>query len=262
MESIAQEDGWMDRRRFIRLGAYLTIMPLLGLDQFACSRSAPAEITDWHLMSEAGDGNGKLIIDQVEGEALLNGSPLRPGMEIPGGQSIDVRSGIVLASLPDQSIIKLSQRALLSAVLDSQKGGILQLQRGGLLAVVRKSTAKPYLVRNASALVGVKGTVFYTQVLSAAEKVSNSLPQAATDYFCICNGDIDILTADFSKIKSDSAVHHNAYFFMPQSSELTIKRVGFLLNHSDLEISNLIKRMKGAKHNTNWLFPEKSGYSD
>lgn len=254
--------GGIDRRGFIRLGAYLTLLPLVGVSQSGCNRTQPETIPDWHLLSETGDGKGRLQIDQVQGEAQSHGSLLKSGMVIPVGQAIEVRSGSVLVSLPDQSLLKLSQGAMLSATLDSRQGGILHLQRGGLLAVVRKSPTKPYLVRNASALIGVKGTVFYTQVLSEAERSTNQLPQTATDYFCICNGAIDILSADFNKIQSDSAIHHNAYLFMPQARELTIQRVNFLLNHSDLEISNVIKQMKGEKHNSAWLFPPTGSYAD
>lgn len=251
----------ISRRRFIKLGSSVIVIPLLGFNTTACRYLIPPVIDNWDELSEAGDSQGELVIERVEGQVQSEGAVLNPGDRIPSGQMVVLKSGYVFASLPDQSMIKLSNKAELTVDLDSQKGGVLNLKRGGLLAAVRKSTVKPYLVRNASAMIGVRGTVLFTQVLMPEDKEDRRIPESATDYFCICNGKIDFLTQSMSRVRSDRAVYHNAYFLKPDGEAFELNRAGFLLNHSDDEIKEVIMGMKGPKLPTRWMNRDKEMYS-
>ncbi|MBU3917719.1 hypothetical protein KKA14_19500, partial [bacterium] len=110
-----------------------------------------------------------------------------------------------------------------------------------------------YLIRNSSAVIGIKGTVFYTQVLSEEDKEEGRIPQEASDYFCLCDGDIDFLTKEFDTLKSEKATYHNGFFLLSNQGEINFKKADFLLNHSDSEIIDLIKNMKGEKHRIDWI---------
>lgn len=251
----------ISRRQMISLSSAIALIPMLGLSLSSCRYLFPSEIDNWEALSTASDGQGTLRLEKLDGEARIGARNLTSGSIIGRNETIELHSGTALLSLPDKSVIKLSRGAVLSSDLDSRKGGVLTLKKGGILAVVDKSRRKPYLLRNASAVIGIKGTVFYSQVLSSEDRKQGRIPESATDYFCLCNGQMDILVDDFARVKSDRAEYHNAYFLQAINNSLDIKPAGFLLNHSDDEISDVIREMPRWKHRTDWLYSTSGMYS-
>jgi FecR-like protein len=249
---------FLNRRSFIKLGSSAVIYPFLFAGAGSCAGSAPV---DWNGRAESADGTGTIRILQVEGSAKWGSKIVESGMEISSEQTLDLEEGSLVASLPDSSMVKLSKKASIAFSLDSEKGGVIHLKKGGMLAVVNKSRQKPYLIRTANAMVGVKGTVCYSHILTPEEMGAYSLSGKTGDYFCLCNGAIDFLDGEFDPLKSDKADYHSPYFILPGKSCPTIKPSKNLINHTDQEISDLIGLMKGPKHNKNWLFPGTNSYN-
>ncbi|MBU2515805.1 FecR family protein [bacterium] len=241
------------RRRFIKVGSQLIIFPLFGTQINSCGKLLTPQLVEWTSLVQTNDHAGEIIIDAVEGDAMVNNVSVVKGLKLKNGVTLELKTGVVFMSLPDGSVLKLSKKATVEFDVDSRKGGIIILKQGGLLAVVRKSTQKPYLIRNASALVGIKGTVFYTQVLSPEDKQQSNIPDDASDYFCICNGIIDYLDQQWNLQKTSKGVHHMAYFLKTNGQNIDFEYAGWLLNHSDDEIYKLIETMKGEKHPTDWI---------
>ena len=251
-----QDSRRVSRRNFIRVSSFVVLYPAIQSPFLSCAAFRPNEKVDWSKAENTSDRGGIMTVKEINGNAYLNGSILKPTAIIKSGQTVEVTSGFLHASLPDGSLIKLSQQASLTVDLDSERGGTLTLNKGALLSVIRKSKRKPYFIRNASALIGVKGTVVFTEVLTSGQKKTSTFPSNATDYFCNCNGSIDYLNPNKVFQKSSVSDYHEASFLIPKGNNIQFKRAGFLLNHSDDEIYNLIQTMEGKKHDTNWLFPK------
>ena len=249
-----KESVALKRRKFIVIGSQLLLIPLIGSGLNACGQFLGSEPVDWISLNQSNDHAGEILIESLKGTALVGNRALQEGKRIKNREVIQLKSGIVFASLPDGSVLKLSNQAIVEFDIDSKKGGIITLKKGGLLAAIRKSPRQPTLIKNASALVGIKGTVFYTQVLTDKDKQNPAIPKNASDYFCICNGTIDYLNQQWIPQKTSRGIHHNAYFLKPKSQNLDFQYANWLLNHSDDEILELINTMKGEKHKTNWLF--------
>lgn len=246
----------LPRRDFIKIGSGIILYPIFTTP-FACTTSIP-EKSNWHSKGYTPDHNGQLQIIDMDGLARIDGKSLKAGMSISRGELLTVDSGSLHASLPNGSMIKLSQKAIISVDLDSQEGGFIHVKKGAVLSVIRPHKKRPIMIKIASAVVGVRGTVCFTQVLSDEDKQNPIIPQKASDYFCLCNGAIDYLNSSLDSIQLDKSDYHSAKFLIPEHNRLVFKDAGFLLNHSDSEITSLIDLMPGTKDSNDWLFQKKN----
>jgi len=243
----------LPRRDFIKIGSGIIIYPLIATP-FSCTTPDPPK-TNWRSEEHSSDHLGQLRIIDVNGLASFDGKPLAPGMSISKGQLLTVNSGHVHAALPDGSMVRLSQKAEISVDLDSKEGGLIEVKNGAVLSVVRPRRKRPVLLKMASAVIGVRGTVCFAQVINEEDKQNPKIPKNATDYFCLCNGEIAYLNSTLDSVKLDKSEYHSAKFLIPEKSGLVFKDAGLLLNHTDSEIKTLIDLMPGAKHPSDWLFP-------
>ncbi len=241
----------LNRRSFIKVGSSAVLYPFLFFGIGSCGLIGSP--VDWKTKDLSVDDKGQLEILQVDGTAVSEAEELKPGVRIESRRTIELKEGVLVASLPDNSIIKLSKNAVVTFKLDSRQGGTMHLRKGGMLAVVNKSRAKPYLIRTANAMIGVKGTVCYSNILTREELEEFSIPGPSADYFCLCNGGIDFLNEGLDQLKSDRSDYHNPYFIRPGKERAFIEPTDNLINHTDEEIFELIQRMKGRKHETGWL---------
>lgn len=247
----------ISRRSFIKLTSFITITSGFNIILNGCDST----YYNWENSLVTNDHNGKLQILQLDGIATSNGKTLRQGDNLENAADITLLEGVMRLSLPDQSVIELNHKAVVNTDLDSRDGGTIHLKKGSMLSVIRKKPIRPIVIKTAEVQFGIRGTVCFTKVLSDKDKLSPRIPESASSYFCICNGKMDYLQQD-QKFASDRANHHSSHLIIPEGKNIKLQRAPFLLNHDDRKILQLINKMQGTKHKTNWLFPQKSGYSD
>lgn len=213
------------------------------------------EAIDWKSFWNKNKNKGVATVISIKGLAFSEREQIRKTSIVESGKEIIVyKRGELILRLPDGSLLKVRGYTRMTLDLDSLSGGWIDLAVGAVLGVIKPKRKLPYLVRSQSAVIGIKGTVFYREVFDKEQPLDSKIPQTASDYFCVCNGALDILEKQKGDIlKSEAAEHHRAFFIIPKEKHVTFESAGFLLNHSDREIHQVIQKMEGEKYRTDWL---------
>ena len=248
------------RRKLLVYGKDIILASALTYGITACSPAVTQVKADWDKELAGLDKLGSARIKKVSGQAFINGKPFQTGLEVKSGDQVEVASrSVVLLAMADNSLIKVKGRATLTMTLDSSGGGLLQLKRGSLLSAISRRKKRPYIYKSATAMVGVRGTVLFNHVFDNEAPMDSRTPDSATDYVCICNGQIDYVDPNESRVvSSDRGYHHSARFVGSTNGQIQFQKAGFLLNHSDQEIYELIQQMEGEKLDTGWLMLNKT----
>jgi len=252
------------RRKLLLHGRDIVLASALTYGISACSLSEKKVKTDWDKDLASFDNQGSAFIKKLSGKAVIGDISARTDAEVKSGDEVQVAGGgVVLLAMADNSLIKVTGRASLTMRLDSKGGGYFQIKRGSVLSAISRRKKRPYIYKGATAMVGVKGTVLFNHVFDGEETMDSRTPESATDYVCICHGNIDYVDPTDSRVvKSDTGFHHSAKFIGAKNGEMQFQKAGFLLNHSDQEIYDLIEEMEGEKLDRNWLEldSDSSGY--
>lgn len=239
----------LTRRKIIHLGgqSFIALGLVAGL---------PAKIygLDWRGLLGVKDpkGHGKVIA--LDGQASVDGETLKLNQRIANGQLIVAEEKArLLLSMPDGSVFQLSGPGKLRLEV-SDEGGLIQLLLGGLLGVVLENRQAQYLIQSPTATAGIKGTVFYRHRFAPGEQLDQRFPKGTKEYFCICNGEIEMRDAlGQSTLVEDKAEHHSAHVIVESGGELALAQAKFLYGHGDREIDRVIERMGPKKHSRDWL---------
>ncbi len=250
------------RREFLMFGRNALVMSALSGGLAACAKSGSPLVVDWSKIMSQLNQNGGTTVRKVIGTGMAGRTPLSANQFITAGTRISVDSDSQLfLELADYSVLKISGKASLTLNLDKQSGGELDVHYGSLLAAITPRGRRRYIIKGTAAMIGVKGTVCFIHVFEGSDLKDTRIPTDTTDYFCLCNGLIDFLNpANSQLVWSDKATYHNARLVKPVSDGITLQKTGFLLNHSDKEILELIDLMKGKKLDRHWLRLGNNGY--
>ena len=125
---------------------------------------------------------------------------------------------------------------------------------GGILGVIPKLKNRAYMIQSASATLGIKGTVFYKEVFGPQGSGDARVPAGALEYFCICNGSLDVLSQGQDRpILSDHAEHHHAHVVVAKADGVELVPAGFVKGHDDAGIHQVIEANPLGKHDQSWL---------
>ena len=246
------------RRVFLAEGTRL--LTLGGLGALAGTLAWPelGMAQDWKALSKTKLEGGHGTVKEVKGRATAASRPLKKGSRVESGEQIQVaRDGLVILSLSDNTIMRINGNTTLTLEIGRNRQGFFKLLAGSLLTVM--PTRNRYLVKLPTAVIGIKGTVFFQQIYHPEERTamgmenkSYTIPEGISEYFCLCNG-----TADFTNAKTlgtfftDKADHHNSYYIDPSKENPLVKAP--MLNHVDEEIRQLIQLQDGPKHKSGFL---------
>ena len=161
-------------------------------------------------------------------------------------------------------VMRINANTTITLEIGTNRTGLFKLVVGSLLTVM--PTRNRYLVQLPTAVIGIKGTVFYQQIFHPKERTAESMeqkdypiPEGISEYFCLCNGLADFVDkSSMGVFFSDKADHHNSYFIDPRLPNPIVKAP--MLNHQDIQIRELINLQEGPKHNSSFL-DEYEGYT-
>lgn len=203
------------------------------------------------------------IIVALEGSAWVDGRKASLGESVLEGE---VLKGTPEASLvlrfPDNSIVKLKGEFEFRVKM-GQSSRVWVLIKGGLLAIVTRGSR--YSLATPTAVLGVRGTVFYYEVIKP-ESVCGasgavipvmgrvpSPPPDATEYLCLCNGHVVPSSPAKDQGKEIVSQYHTSFFVYPEREGLGLVSA-FLWNHTDREILDLAKHQEDPRHEMEWIY--------
>jgi hypothetical protein len=233
---------------------------LFGMGYALRRLSAPLETPpiDWRAAFEAKSGKGEATVKSLVGEGYAGARALALGAKVPSGERLRVSGdGVMVLALPDRTVMKINGEADLTLHIDAVSGGVYNLALGAILSVVPSRNL--YLAMGPTSTVGVKGTVFFREVMGEKRQMMQSMegpvpmPEDIRDYFCTCNGEVDYL-GDLQRgevVHNDRARHHNSYFLKMDGRLELVKAP--MLDHFDDEIDRLIDIQEPPRHDKSWL---------
>ena len=217
---------WFQRRSFIKAAAAWTAMGGFEAAQ-AQSRSNVVTLT---------------------GDALVNGTRLRPDETIQTGDRLETGPGsnlvFVLGTTSFQvrqsSRLTVERGATLSAV------SVLRLFTGAVASVWGKGSNRQIITPTITA--GIRGTGVYTEVFP---------DQANRSYFCNCYGTV-AMGAGADNVISQSS-YHQAFFAEPQPKDGRMLTPAPAFKHTDEELEYLARLVN---QRTAWQISGKKGVKD
>lgn len=257
----------LDRRQALKIGSKIMIVSaaVMGTGGTLLAKENK-DFWGGFFRSESKPGQAEIIY--ANGRVFANGKPAKVGQKIPFLTTIRVpKRTVVRLRFPDESVVEVRGDAKFVVEIQKSSGGFLQLLWGAILAVVPQDKVNPYVIKGPTAVVGIKGTVFYMEVFPPGQTTSSfgngtvEHPPGFKEYFCLCHGDADFIQPDsFQIAKTEEKVYHHKAYFMNFSEETPKLEPGGMLNHTDLEIYELIKNQRKHKHSTDWLETGSSSY--
>lgn len=220
------EIQWFQRRDFLQAAATWTALGGISAAQ-AQSRSNIVELV---------------------GDALVNGTPLRPQHTIQTGDEIQTGPGSHLIFVLGNSSFHVRQNSRLQvgrgATINTVS--LLRLLSGAIVSVWGKGSTRQ--ISTPTMTIGIRGTGVYTEIFAEQEGRS---------YFCNCYGTVQLNAGNDSKLYQSE--YHEAYW-----GEVTPKDGHYLtpakaINHSDEELEFLARLVN---QRTAWQITGKKGTKD
>jgi hypothetical protein len=207
-------------------------------------------------------GQGSIVA--LEGEAWVDGKKAVLGGSVSEGELI---KGAPEASLvlrfPDNSVLKLKGEFEFRVERWKDSSRFWSLIKGGLLTIVTRGNR--YSLATPSVAVGIRGTVFYCEVIrrksvsgtsGAVIPVMGKVPAPppdATEYLCICNGEVTSSVPGKSEDKEIVSQYHSSFFVFPEKEGARLGSA-FLWNHTNSEILDLGKHQEHPRHDMEWIY--------
>lgn len=164
------------------------------------------------------------------GEVSVNDQPAAIGQVLTENDKLTTgpESSMEMILGP-QTGVQLRENSI-AEVYYNPVGWQLNVQRGAVLNLVERGTR--YHLTSPSAVVAVRGTIYYTHVYSNTEQ-----------YICTCNGTIEI---DYgNEIKTVSSSHHTPYLVEGDESSAIIQK-DVMKEHNDVQIFEFMYRLDEA----------------
>lgn len=213
---------------------------------------------DWPAVFQAKEGGGTAEVTVLTGPGTADGRELEIGSIVPSGARVRMEpQAKAVLELPDRTVMELRGEAELELHIDRLSGGFYRLALGAVLSVVPRRNL--YLAMGPTAVVGVKGTVFYREVFPADPEPGMTMdglleiPERINDYFCTCHGEVDFLHGMDTPVpfRTDRAQHHSSWFLRGNGETTLIEAP--MMNHFDDEIDRLIDLQAEPRHDKSWL---------
>jgi hypothetical protein len=171
----------------------------------------------------------------LQGELSINGTSASIGDPVPADAELITGSGAMAEIIfGSGNVIRLEENSLLRLDLASDSISEMDLRRGAVSAVLeglqRLEGEESLRIRSATALAGVRGTSFFMKV-----------EEPDVTYFCLCNGSLDLGTADGDLSPIDAA-RHDAYRIIRTADGFDV-RPAPLLYHDDDSMQSLADRI-------------------
>ena len=182
---------------------------------------------------------------QMTGDALLNGTRMRPDQVIQTGDRIQTGPGasIIFAMgnasflVRENTIMSVERGATLNAV------SVLRMVTGAVASVWRKGNNRSIVTPTLTA--GIRGTGVYTEVVAEQDNRT---------YFCNCYGTVELNSGGAQKVSE--AQYHQSFWSQTQGAPLSPAGA---INHSDEELEFLAQLM-GQR--TAWQIAGRKGVKD
>lgn len=182
---------------------------------------------------------------QMTGDALLNGTRMRPDQVIQTGDRIQTGPGasIIFAMgnasflVRENTIMSVERGATLNVV------SVLRMVTGAVASVWRKGNNRSIVTPTLTA--GIRGTGVYTEVVAE---------QDSRTYFCNCYGTVELNSGGVQKVSV--AQYHQSFWSQTQGAPLSPAGA---INHSDEELEFLAQLM-GQR--TAWQIAGRKGVKD
>jgi hypothetical protein len=248
MKNMKSWEVVLTRREALRLGGILVASSWMG------PKLAEGE-------GETREGGGTVVA--LEGLAWVDGRGVRLGERVLAGEVVKgAPNASVVLRFPDNSLVKLKGEFEFR-VGKAERSSVWALIKGALLAIVMKKSR--YSLSTPTAVLGVRGTVFFYEVLRkrALSRGSASVipvmgrppspPPDAAEYFCLCNGSAVSSSLERKPDKEIVSQYHTSFFVYPERDGLRLVPA-FLWNHTDREILDLVKHQESPQHDMEWIY--------
>ena len=204
----------------------------------------------WTAMggAAAAHAQNRSNIVQLVGDALLNGSRLRPEQAIQTGDEITTGPGSSLIFVIGNSSFHVRQNSTLSVERGASLNlvSVLRLISGAVISVWGSGSNRRIITPTLTA--GIRGTGVYTEVFA---------DQGDRSYFCNCYGTVD-MSAGRDRVTSRSD-YHQAFWGEVQAKEGRLLTPAKAINHTDEELEFLAQLVN---QQTAWQRMGKKGVKD
>ncbi|HRK39658.1 MAG TPA: iron dicitrate transport regulator FecR [Burkholderiaceae bacterium] len=184
-------------------------------------------------------------IVELEGDAILNGSALRPDTTIQTGDVIETgpRSRLVFVIGNSSFHVRQNSRLAVERGASLNAVSLLRLLTGAVVSVWGKGQSRRIVTPTLTA--GIRGTGVYTEIFADRDNRS---------YLCNCYGTIDLSTSN-DKVTSQ-AEYHQAFWADRRGSEEVVLSPAKAINHTDEELEFLARLVQ---QRTAWQISGKKG---
>jgi hypothetical protein len=170
-------------------------------------------------------------ITYLEGEVTVDGAEAQIGETVPLGAVVTTSSAsLVDIEFNTRNAIRLSENTTLVFNPRNLQTGS-ELRQGALTLVLKRiptgANGEGFLVRTSSAVAGVRGTSFFMKVESPT-----------STYVCACNGSVQVLGADGSKLRELVASHHKAVRITETAGATDVADAP-MLYHTDADVEKV-----------------------
>lgn len=168
------------------------------------------------------------VVRHVTGTATVDGKSATVGMAVADGAVLRAGPASRLdIGLGDGTILRLDAGAELVLGRDG-KERFADLRTGALLTFVKKLDGADRLsVRTKTAVVGVRGTAFYSRSVDAK-----------TTVFCACNGVLRTSSPDEKAGRELAGAHHTPILYLAGSAGQAVKDMSDM-GHTDKDMEEL-----------------------
>lgn len=184
-------------------------------------------------------------IVELEGDAILNGSALRPDTTIQTGDVIETgpRSRLVFVIGNSSFHVRQNSRLAVERGATLNAVSLLRLLTGAVVSVWGKGQSRRIVTPTLTA--GIRGTGVYTEVFGDKDQRS---------YLCNCYGTIDLATAT-DKVTSQTE-YHQAFWADQRGAGEVVLTPAKAINHTDEELEFLARLVQ---QRTAWQISGKKG---
>lgn len=178
-------------------------------------------------------------------------SPLKAGDTIQSGDVVSTTEGTATLKLEDGAVkaaVRLKPATSARLQLTPGKGFETLLKRGSVFSDVHNPQKRPnpYQVRTNTAVMGVRGTIFFVKEEADSKSVS---PGAHPTFLCACVGQVAVISGASKKEQLLTSKHHDRPVMLQAKTpgaiaEMTDAPMGS--EHSDPEAAELENILAGA----------------
>jgi hypothetical protein len=185
----------------------------------------------WTAMGgfEAAQAQQRGNIVEMQGDALLNGAPLRRDMEIQTGDRLETGPGSALTFVIGNAALHVRQNSRITVERGQTLNtiAVLRMLTGAVVSVWGRGSNRQILTPTLTA--GIRGTGTYTEIFP---------DQAYRSYFCNCYGTIDLFAGRDQTLSQ--ADYHQSFWAEPQpTADGHLLTPAKAINHTDEEVEFL-----------------------